>query len=104
MHPLTPRSLRSRRPSPRRGEGWTAGLSQIRGPAMKRALAPVSLLSLTLSFALFAENATKPLGDPVLEAPTLHSLGVYWIVQGDDNQNAVVEMEFREKGSKESTK
>lgn len=71
---------------------------------MKRVVAPVTLLSLAFSFALRAENATKPIGEPVIEAPTLQSLGVYWIVQGDDNQNAVIEMECREKGAKEATK
>jgi len=34
-----------------------------------------------------------------MERPTLRSLGVYWIVQGDDNQNASIRMEYRKEGS-----
>src|SRR5262249_54244984 len=36
-----------------------------------------------------------PLGEPVLEPPTLRSLGVYWIVRGDENRNARVEVAYR---------
>ena len=43
-------------------------------------------------------HAARPLGKPVLEAPTLHSLGVYWIIQGDDNQNATVAFSYRKAG------
>jgi hypothetical protein len=39
------------------------------------------------------------MGDPQLERPTLHSLGVYWIVRGDDNRNAAVRLEFRRVGA-----
>ena len=31
--------------------------------------------------------------------PTLRSLGVYWIIQGDDNQNAFIGLEYRKAGS-----
>ncbi len=44
-------------------------------------------------------QAARPLGEPVLEAPTLRSLGVYWIVQGDDNKNAAVGLEVRKAGT-----
>src|SRR5262245_17870121 len=44
-------------------------------------------------------DGVQPLGDPQLERPRLHSLGVYWIVQGDDNQNASVRLEYRKAGS-----
>ena len=43
-----------------------------------------------------AANEVRPLGEPQLERPTLHSLGVYWIVQGDDNKNAAVKLEYRQ--------
>ena len=39
-----------------------------------------------------AANAAKPLGDPHQDRPTLHSLGIYWIIRGDDNQNASVRL------------
>lgn len=45
-----------------------------------------------------AENASTPSGDPVLEHPTLHCLGAYWIIKGDDNANAVVAVEYRKAG------
>ncbi len=45
-----------------------------------------------------AANASAPIGDPVLDPPTLRCLGVYWLIRGDDNQNARVEFDYR-KGS-----
>jgi hypothetical protein len=44
-------------------------------------------------------QATRPLGEPMLEAPTLRSLGVYWITQGDDNKNAAIEFQYRKAGT-----
>jgi hypothetical protein len=41
----------------------------------------------------------RALGDPVLEAPTLRSLGVYWIVDGDENRNARIEVAYRKAGT-----
>ncbi|MCE5215571.1 right-handed parallel beta-helix repeat-containing protein [bacterium] len=46
-----------------------------------------------------AEDASIPLGEPVLEAPTLHCLGAYWVIRGDENRNARVELRFRKAGS-----
>ncbi len=48
-----------------------------------------------------AENASAPIGEPVLESPTLHCLGMYWIVKGDDNANAVINVEYQKSGDKE---
>ena len=42
-----------------------------------------------------AGNGSQPLGEPSLDPPTLHCLGVYWIIQGDDNRNARVECDYR---------
>jgi hypothetical protein len=39
-----------------------------------------------------------PLGEPVLGAPTLHSLGVHWIIGGDENLNAEVRLAWRPTG------
>ena len=47
---------------------------------------------------LHAENASKPISDPVLDTPTLRSLGAYWLIQGDDNRNARVECQYRKAG------
>ncbi len=46
-----------------------------------------------------AHNDAKALSEPVLEPPALHSLGTYWIISGDDNKNAQVEVAFRKTGA-----
>ena len=46
-----------------------------------------------------ASDLSRPLGDPQLERPTLRSLGVYWIIQGDDIQNAFIALGYRKAGS-----
>src|SRR5437773_1476515 len=46
-----------------------------------------------------AVDTSQPLGEPQLERPTLHSLGVYWIIQGDDNKNASVQLAYRKAGA-----
>ena len=46
-----------------------------------------------------AGNESLPLGDPVLDPPTLRCLGVYWLIRGDDNQNARVEFDYRRTGA-----
>jgi len=45
--------------------------------------------------ATAAVSPSEPIGEPVIEPATLHSLGVYWIVRGDDNQNAKIEVRYR---------
>ncbi|MBI3831898.1 MAG: hypothetical protein HY291_20415 [Planctomycetes bacterium] len=59
------------------------------------------ILSILFVFTARAENAAKPQGEPVLDPPTLHSLGVYWIVQGDDNRNAKIDCHYRKMGEKD---
>ena len=54
--------------------------------------------------ALHAENASTPIGEPVIEAATLHCIGAYWIVQGDDNKNAAIEMNYRKTGAENWSK
>ncbi|MFB3894474.1 MAG: nitrous oxide reductase family maturation protein NosD [Phycisphaerae bacterium] len=43
----------------------------------------------------FTADVTEPVGEPVLEPPTLYSLGVYWIIHGDEGKSARVEVEYR---------
>ena len=43
--------------------------------------------------------AAEPEGEPVLDPPTLHCLGAYWLVRGDDNHNARVEVAYRRAGT-----
>lgn len=44
-------------------------------------------------------NTAAPLGEPRLEPSTLHSLGVYWVIRGDENKNARIGVEYREAGT-----
>lgn len=45
---------------------------------------------------VLAGNPSQPLAGPVLDRPTLHSLGVYWIIRGDDNRNATISLQYRQ--------
>ena len=58
----------------------------------------VTTIGVMPAFSARAGNASQPLGDPVLETPTLQCLGAYWIIRGDDNQNARVECSYRAAG------
>ncbi len=49
--------------------------------------------------ALPMRNDAQPNGEPTLEPAALHSLGAYWIISGDDNKNAKVELSFRKPGA-----
>jgi hypothetical protein len=64
-----------------------------------RTAALVLLASLwgTADAAMAADSAV-PLGDPVMDSPTLHCLGFYWVIRGDDNADAVVKTAWRCKG------
>ncbi len=48
----------------------------------------------------FAQNRTIP-GKVITPYPTIINLAVEWNIQGDDNQNGVVTVQFREKGKTE---
>ncbi|HVE40530.1 MAG TPA: right-handed parallel beta-helix repeat-containing protein [Planctomycetota bacterium] len=45
------------------------------------------------------DDAAAPQGEPVLDPPTLRSLGVSWVVKGDANRNAKVAVEYRKPGA-----
>ncbi len=64
----------------------------------------LSGILIALAHPLRAENASTPLGEPVLEPSTLHCLGAYWMIKGDDNKNAEIAMSFRKNGAGEWTK
>src|SRR5579862_6573307 len=69
-------------------------------PGSPMRLLAASLVALALACQpASASDAARPHGDPVMEAATLHSLGVYWLIDGDDNANAEVGMEIRKAGS-----
>ncbi len=58
---------------------------------------PVALLFLA-ACTLQAQNSTKP-GRFHVEHPTLLNLGFEWLIEGDANRNAIVEVRFRKVGS-----
>ena len=41
-----------------------------------------------------SQNATTP-GELVIDPPTINSLGFAWFISGDDNDNCVVELQYR---------
>jgi hypothetical protein len=61
-------------------------------------LPPVSLTPPVWEIHKPGGNATDPLAGPVLEPPTLQCIGAYWIVKGDDNRNARIDVEYRKGG------
>src|SRR4051812_12810876 len=64
----------------------------------------VSVLCLTalLSSGAIAQAAEKEIkvkaGEFVIDPPTLINLGFEWVIQGDDNRNAKVEVSYRKQG------
>src|SRR5882757_10834793 len=58
--------------------------------------AAVMLVAISVMPA-WAENQVAS-GKLVIDAPTLTAIGVEWKITGDDNRNAVVEVDFRRKG------
>ncbi len=61
------------------------------------ALAFASLLSAG-ALAHGADRAQAGAG-PQLDRPTLHSLGVYWVIGGDDDRDASIRLDYREAGT-----
>jgi len=67
---------------------------------MNGSLAASSLLA---AFLLVGARASAEVSDratadatPQLDRPTLHSLGVYWVIQGDGDRDASIRLEYRE--------
>src|SRR4051812_38089366 len=66
---------------------------------MTRPFSVISCIVVALAACVArAGNNAEPVGEPVLERPTLRCLGAYWIVRGDDNKNAVVTLEYQKQG------
>jgi hypothetical protein len=65
-------------------------------------LVTLCCILLALRFVPAAEapagNSTVP-GELLVEPPTLHSVGFEWSIGGDDNRNATVAVDFRQKGA-----
>ena len=61
---------------------------------------PVLLALLLVSRAVRAADSTAA-GDPIVDPPTLISLGFAWPIEGDDNRNARASIFYRKKGDAE---
>src|SRR6266480_6313657 len=61
-----------------------------------------SVLTALLSFGVLTAAAEKEImvraGEFVIDPPTLINLGFEWVIQGDDNRNATVEVSYRKQG------
>jgi hypothetical protein len=55
-----------------------------------------ALLAGTAGALAEASDRAEAGAPPQLDRPTLHSLGVYWIIRGDDDRNASVRLGYRE--------
>jgi hypothetical protein len=60
----------------------------------------VATLALLVACSMQAQNAVQP-GRFHVEHPTLHNLGFEWMINGDANRNATVEVRFRKAGTSE---
>jgi len=59
----------------------------------------ISLVALFLFSLQAAENGNKiKPGEFVIDHPTLINLGFEWLIEGDDNRNAQVEVSYRKHG------
>lgn len=65
------------------------------------------VISVAFIFLLFlipktleAQDSVTP-GEFIVEPATLHNLGFHWYINGDDNRNATVTVEYRETGTDE---
>src|SRR5260221_10357476 len=66
--------------------------------SMTVALCLLSLFSFSdTAAAAVNENKVKP-GEFIIDHPTLINLGFEWLIQGDDNRNAQVEVSYRKQG------
>jgi hypothetical protein len=65
-------------------------------------LAPFFMICISAGelFAATARVKTRP-GEFVIDPPTLINLGFEWVIEGDDNRNAAVDVAYRKAGSSE---
>lgn len=71
---------------------------------MTRPICAVIAILASFAACAWAGDDSHPQGDPVLDEPTIHCLGMYWIIRGDNNRDAVVNVEYRKKGQSNWTK
>jgi hypothetical protein len=61
-------------------------------------LAAVFAVSLTAGAIIPPTHAGAGVDEPVMEAPTLHSLGMHWIISDDESRNAEIRIAWRKPG------
>ena len=66
----------------------------------------IAMLAAVMAAVLGSPAVAKPVnavkaGELVIDPPTLINLGFEWLISGDDNRNAKVEVSYRRKGEKE---
>jgi len=68
---------------------------------MKRWLAAAAIFAASLSAGALAEGSDRADANagPQLDRPTLHSLGIYWVIGGDDDRDASIRLDYREAGT-----
>ena len=75
---------------------------KIRGMTISKPFAYLTIgflfFAININEQIFAQDKTIP-GEVASPYPTLINLAVEWNIQGDDNQNGVVTVQFREKGT-----
>src|SRR5579863_8056645 len=66
---------------------------------MKASTVLLGAFLLALSAATAAENGVKVKpGELIVDPPTLINLGFEWLIEGDDNHNAQVDVSYRKQG------
>lgn len=78
--------------------GKVASRFAISSGALSRA---ILLLTFALAWCILSPiaKAVMPVGEPQLDRPTLHSLGIYWIIRDDPGRAASIRLEYRKVGA-----
>ena len=58
----------------------------------------LSMILLSFPYLLQAQNAVRG-AEFIIEPPTLENLGFEWYIEGDDNRNSTVKVEYRLAGT-----
>src|ERR1700732_3225139 len=90
-----------------RSESVTAMIQPSRKAALKNSKTLAAMSAASLLVGLFGickrapaaddSNKVKP-GEFIIDHPTLINLGFEWLIEGDANRNAKVEVSYRKKG------
>ena len=60
----------------------------------------LALILFVFTGKMYAQNASVP-GEVIVPFPTLVNLAVEWYIEGDNNLNGTVSIQFRERGTRE---